>query len=169
MKLSPFRDLAFIALAMSFAITSSAQHLTSSADALSAEQNSSKIGVTFHLEGDYEVSGFQFDIEYDPAVYTPVLKDCLSGLPKTHQGEFAVCNALPEKSMIRVVVLDLGRNRPLPSKKVLGRVVFESSENSKLEGKGNLPSIENVILANKSGKELQGVDSSKIFRTDIQR
>jgi hypothetical protein len=127
------------------------------------------VDLSFKLQGAAEISGFQFDIPYDPARHTPNLDSCLEGLPESHRGEFAVCNALPEKGMIRVVVMDLGRNRPLPTGQVLGTVQFEVVNTTEPAGAagGSAPEIRNVLLAGPNG-EPADVAIERVFSATIQ-
>jgi len=109
------------------------------------------ISISYQLQGEWEVSGLQFDVNYDPKTHTPLLDQCLAGLPESHKGAFATCKALPEKSMVRVVVMDLGRNRILPSDSILGTIAFGRAGKSALKA-GSRPTVSNVVLGGTDGK-----------------
>lgn len=107
------------------------------------------------IDAEETISGFQFDVKYDPARFRVAdLSNCLAGLPATHQGEFSVCNDVPEKGLVRVVVLDLGRNRVLQVPGTLGTIEFSARSAGRSAGKGR-PVIDNVMLADLEGMELK--------------
>lgn len=114
-----------------------------------------KVMLDLKLDTAETISGFQFDVKYDPArLRVADLSNCLAGLPATHQGEFSVCNNVPEKGLVRVVVLDLGRNRVLQVPGTLGTIEFSVKSAEPSAGKGR-PAIDNVMLADLEGMELK--------------
>jgi len=149
-------------LLMGFATTGSTQDISISTDTdlLSRHQ----VRLDFGLKGDAHISGFQLDVPYEPATQSPNLDNCLSGLPKSHQGEFAVCNALTDKGIVRVVVMDLGRNRPLPIGKTLGVITFDLAKDASSSA---APTVENVLLAGPDGKPAV-VSADQVFEVQVQ-
>jgi len=131
------------------------------------------ISISYQLRGEWEISGLQFDVNYNPETYIPSLERCLAGLPESHKGAFATCKALPEKSMVRVVVMDLGRNRLLPSNSVLGTIEFSRTKTRKsvLSASSNgrsLPNVSNVVLGNADGKA-SDAPVDKAFRASVTK
>jgi len=122
--------------------------------------------VSFGLGGKEHISGLQLDISYDPSALKPDLEDCLAGVPQSHRGEFSVCRAIPEKGLVRVIIMDLGRNRILSSDKALGTVKFYQTNFGKKRAANTSPSVSNVLLAGPDGKEAD-VDVGKVFFTSI--
>jgi len=123
-----------------------------------------QVRIDFRLKGDAHISGFQLDVPYDPATQTPNLDNCLAGLPKSHQGEFAICNALPDKGIVRVVVMDLGRNRALPLGQTLGFITFDLGKGASGSA---APAVENVLLAGPDGKP-SIVTADEVFEVQVQ-
>lgn len=114
-----------------------------------------RVMLDLKVDAEEAFSGFQFDVKYDPARFQVAdLSNCLAGLPATHQGEFSVCNDVPEKGLVRVVVLDLGRNRVLQVPGTLGTIEFSVKSAGPSAGKGR-PVIDNVMLADLEGMELK--------------
>lgn len=129
------------------------------------------MSISYQIQGDWEISGLQFDVNYDPSTHLPSLDRCLAGLPDSHKGAFATCKALPEKSMVRVVVMDLGRNRLLPSGSVLGTISFQRAAKSALSASSSSPSVPtvaNVVLGNAAGKA-SDAPVDKAFKTFVAR
>jgi len=101
-----------------------------------------------------QISGLQFDIKFDPTRFQPAsLDSCLEGVPGSHKGEFSTCNVIEDKNMVRVIIMDLGRNRPLPDDTVLGWVEFDriGPASTGIEE----PKITDVLYAGKDGKQTQ--------------
>lgn len=122
---------------------------------LSELRSGDNIILDLKLDAKDAISGFQFDVKYDPARFRVAdLSNCLTGLPSTHQGEFSLCNDVPEKGLVRFVVLDLGRNRMLQAPGSLGSIRFLVKADGQAIGK-EYPVIDNVMLADLEGMELK--------------
>lgn len=135
-----------------------------------SEAGSRHVIVSYGLDANETVSGFQFDLKYDSSKFAVAdLSNCLSGLPETHQGEFSVCNNVPEKSLVRFVVLDLGRNRPLDVSGNLGTVEFvrKNNQDGALLSRSALPSVENSMLADLEGMELKRNSSAEPIQPEF--
>jgi hypothetical protein len=141
-----------------------------SSETLAPEHGHAKpeqVSISYGLKGQADVSGVQFDIPYDSSALKPDLTNCLAGLPDTHTGEFSLCNAIPEKNLIRVVVMDLGRNRILPSGTTLGTIRFERFEGASKARSAPKPVIKNVLLAGEDGQPAD-VAVDKVFTFGVQ-
>lgn len=158
--------ISFSVVAQERSIGERAQYGKSSLSASSARA----LAVSYELQStERTISGLQFDIKFDPNQHQVAsLDNCLAGLPKTHKSEFSGCNVVEEKNMVRVIVMDLGKNRPLPMDTVLGWVEFDrvaSGKRTSATIAAVEPKVTSVLYAGSDGNPLQAQVANGALRS----